>query len=252
MAEERVPRFEMHIRPMIRLLDREHMSGFGFDLWDYQVVKDRGPEILKHLKGELSEMPPLSHGGPWVGEWVALFERWVNADFPRLELGKVDANGYRATVSGTSITIMATGRFPTSGYRAWLDPQILSSGMREYTLYWEPPVPAQLNPGVPFRVRERFEADPPPQKVVVVDMDGPHELTLTIPPSPLLVVPGSAERVEARLVDMGARLESESPAEGYTLRTFRLKDKTVEVYSDRNFTHAEGPEELLDALRGVL
>jgi hypothetical protein len=33
----RIPVFELHILPMIRAIDREHMR-FAFDLWDYDQL----------------------------------------------------------------------------------------------------------------------------------------------------------------------------------------------------------------------
>ena len=38
---ERKPIFELHIRPMFRLLDRQHMLRFprDLDLWDYDAVR---------------------------------------------------------------------------------------------------------------------------------------------------------------------------------------------------------------------
>jgi hypothetical protein len=43
---ERKPVFELHIRPLFRLLDRQHML-FKLDLWDYDAVKAHSAEILR-------------------------------------------------------------------------------------------------------------------------------------------------------------------------------------------------------------
>ncbi len=62
MAEDqRPPVFELHIRPMFRLLDREHMLTFvdpGFDLWNLEAVWTMRNDILVRLRGEgLFNMP---------------------------------------------------------------------------------------------------------------------------------------------------------------------------------------------------
>ena len=82
MAEDlRHPVFELHIRPMFRLLDREHMLTFvepGFDLWELERVWEMRNDILVRLRGEGSQnMPGAAVGGPWPPEWIDLFERWT-------------------------------------------------------------------------------------------------------------------------------------------------------------------------------
>ena len=49
---ERNPVFELHIRPLFRLLDRQHMLRVtdGMDLWDYDVVKTTSALILQISK----------------------------------------------------------------------------------------------------------------------------------------------------------------------------------------------------------
>ena len=80
MAEDqRPPVFELHIRPMFRLLDREHMSKWdpAFDLWDLDAVWTMRNEILTRVR-DVGDMPGDRYGGPWAApEWIALFERWV-------------------------------------------------------------------------------------------------------------------------------------------------------------------------------
>jgi hypothetical protein len=79
--EQRPPVFELHIRPMLRLLDREHMLTLiepGFDLWELGKVWEMRNDILLRLRGEGSQnMPGLQVGGPWPTEWIDLFERWT-------------------------------------------------------------------------------------------------------------------------------------------------------------------------------
>ncbi len=52
---ERNPIFELHIRPLFRLLDRQHMLRVApndLDLWDYDVVKAKSASILQRVKGD--------------------------------------------------------------------------------------------------------------------------------------------------------------------------------------------------------
>lgn len=80
-AQQRPPVFELHIRPMFRLLDREHMTTLvtpPIDLWNLDAVWAERDDILMRLRGEGSQnMPGTQVGGPWPDEWIALFERWV-------------------------------------------------------------------------------------------------------------------------------------------------------------------------------
>ena len=49
----RTPVFQLHILPMFRATDREHMrSEKGLDLWDYDQVRVQADFILDCLKGE--------------------------------------------------------------------------------------------------------------------------------------------------------------------------------------------------------
>lgn len=70
----RTPVFELHIRPLFRMTDHEHMR-VQVDLWDYDQVTNNAERILGHLKAEDDRplMPPLGSGGPWPEEWVRLY-----------------------------------------------------------------------------------------------------------------------------------------------------------------------------------
>ena len=80
-ADERLPVFELHIRPMFRLLDQEHMLtlfGGHVDLWDLDSVWQLRNKILLRLRLDTDRnMPGLDVGGPWPHEWIDLFERWT-------------------------------------------------------------------------------------------------------------------------------------------------------------------------------
>jgi hypothetical protein len=59
------PVFELHIKPMFRLLDRQHMLhlvvGPGLDLWDYDVVKERADGVIKR-HSRLRALPANRYG----------------------------------------------------------------------------------------------------------------------------------------------------------------------------------------------
>ena len=79
------PSFDNHIRLMFRSIDIRHMQSVKFDLSDYEDVKAFSNDILKRLKetDDSKVMPPIEDGGPWPEEWIALFERWIDAGYPR-------------------------------------------------------------------------------------------------------------------------------------------------------------------------
>ena len=70
--------FALHIRPLMRDIDIEHMKQFGnFDLSKLDDVKNQSQKILDRLRGNGPLMPPANDGGPWPEEWIRLFERWI-------------------------------------------------------------------------------------------------------------------------------------------------------------------------------
>jgi len=69
-ADEAV-RFDDHIRPLFRTMDRNSMR-FAFDLWkEADVIKHRQPILLRLRAGTM----PCD--GAWPEEKIALFERWA-------------------------------------------------------------------------------------------------------------------------------------------------------------------------------
>lgn len=138
----RIPRFESHIRPMIRRLDRDAMvAARNFDLWSYDDVRNKADRILKRLTkgvaGASGAMPPPTAGGPWPEEWVALFERWIALGFPRLELA---SGAYTVTrVSAGILTLTAAGANPAPGFETWLEPVLEPTEPLHFVLYREPP-----------------------------------------------------------------------------------------------------------------
>ncbi|HYE87929.1 MAG TPA: hypothetical protein VEA16_16310, partial [Vicinamibacterales bacterium] len=108
MADPRTPYYELHIRPLIRLLDRTQMR-FKFDLWSYDDVKANADDIVRVISD--GTMPPPSHGGPWPREWIDLFARWQATGFQKLEVATASA-GITAARVGPLIRVTAKGKHP--------------------------------------------------------------------------------------------------------------------------------------------
>jgi hypothetical protein len=161
----RTPVFELHIRPMFREIDREHME-FEVDLWDYDAVVADASEILTRLE---TDMPPEDVGGPWPDEWVEVFRRWMMTGFRRLELG---IGQYAVKRTATSVTLTATGTFPAAGYRGWLDIESQTDTAKTYVLYFEAPDAPVEAAATNFELRDRYKLDS--RSVFVHDSAGIH------------------------------------------------------------------------------
>jgi hypothetical protein len=147
----RTPVFELHILPLFRATDRDHMS-FTVDLWDYSSVVEHAEQIIERLE---ADMPPVESGGPWPDEWVQLFRRWKDTGFKRLELGTAQ---YTFNQTTTAITIRAAGTFPAAGYNGWLQIEMETDTSKTYVLYLEPPDASVAGSADSFELRERYPA----------------------------------------------------------------------------------------------
>lgn len=170
----RTPVFELHIRPMMRATDREHMLS-QFDLWDYDQVVQHADVLLARLE---VDMPTPATGGTWPREWVEVFRRWKDSGFKRLELGTAQL---LRTLSGSRIVITATGTFPAAGYRGWLQLEGDTPSARTYHLYFEAPDQPAAGQPSSFSLRERYPASDT-RPVFVRDAGGLSELPLTVAP----------------------------------------------------------------------
>jgi hypothetical protein len=149
----RTPVFELHILPMIRATDREHMR-FAFDLWDYDQLVQHAAEVETRL-GVSKDMPPAATGGPWPDEWVELFHRWRASGFKRLELGTA-AYAFSETGTPPIAFVQATGTYPAAGYKGWLQIEAETNLEKTYVLYFEAPDDATEGPAEDFDFRERY------------------------------------------------------------------------------------------------
>ena len=163
---DRIPVFEVHIRPLFRLIDREHMA-WAFDLWDYSAVVQNADVILSRVR---QDMPPRSTGGPWPSEWVTLFERWMTSGYARLLLGQ--GTNYLLEKSGGVYTLSCEVEIPATGSRAWLEVVNTDPAKRTYLLYVEPPVPAPQPSPSRSLVTEEFEVPESLAGVYVVHAAG--------------------------------------------------------------------------------
>lgn len=174
---DRVPLFEMHILPMFRLIDIEHMMYEGWNLRDYEVVKGEADKILDFLKAS-SSMPPKDAGGPWPDEWIALFERWIENGYRRLALNK--GQNYLLTRDADNYTLSCTVSLPYFGAKSWLEINSTVSSRRRYTLVLEELDPPPAPTPVEFTLRDRFTESTPVAGVYVSDADGEHFVGIPI------------------------------------------------------------------------
>jgi truncated hemoglobin YjbI len=74
---EQPVRFEQHVKPLFREVDRQSMR-FAFDLWAYDDVAAHASAILERLRA--GTMPC---DGAWPAERIGVFERWLESGKPR-------------------------------------------------------------------------------------------------------------------------------------------------------------------------
>lgn len=189
----RTPVFELHILPMMRASDREHML-FKFDLWDYDAVVAHSAEIANRIR---VDMPTIPTGGPWPEEWVALFDRWRAEGFKRLELGIAT---YNLSEVNNRFVITGSGTKPGAKHRAWLQLDAETAIAKTYVLYVEAPHNPSTNTPTAFTVRERYPATDT-RTVFVRDAAGTHEVLLAPAPPAIESIANATDRAFWRLDD---------------------------------------------------
>jgi hypothetical protein len=180
---DRTPIFELHILPMFRQLDRQHMLRVNsqLDLLDYDKVKANAGVIVQFAGGDSPTMPPSEVGGPWPSEWKALFGRWIAGGFRRLSLGT--GRNYRLAKSvGTAHLLTCTVAIPNApDSSAWfdiIDPGPAAATCRLYVFAGETnPPPADTTD---IEVQERIDAATAANGVTVIDAAGTHRVTETV------------------------------------------------------------------------
>lgn len=189
MDEPRPPVFELHIRPMMRLLDREHMRTWVqiADLWDLDQVWELRTEILTRVR-DVGDMPGSRYGGPWPDEWISLFERWAATGTDTQPghhlLLATPAGDYRVqSLGGGKRRLMVTVTAPSAGCHAWFELDAVRPTELEYTLWLEPPYPERGAPDPqPTQAVENFVQGNATQLVINDLVDGQprrNEIALT-------------------------------------------------------------------------
>jgi hypothetical protein len=177
----RTPVFELHILPMMRLLDRDHMialpPGSAIDLWSYDDVVARAGDILDRVE-TARDMPPNTHGGPWPEEWAAVFRRWIDSGFKRLSVGTSIAAPSYSIANGVS-TLRVSVTLPSPSHRSWFDLEEISDSLRRYVIVVEAPDAADAGGPAVVNLRERYRMAQP-HSLFVRDSNGTVQVDTNI------------------------------------------------------------------------
>ena len=170
-----IPYFEIHIRPMFRVIDRDHMS-FRIDLWNYEEVKELAPRIAELLRLEPpGTMPTKDSGGPWPEGWIQVFELWIAKGCPRLSLTQGQYTAQR--IGNGRIIFDCIVQLQNGAEDAWVEPKPSSPGHAEYVLYLRPAPPGVQEPPRSAQFQEVLSADI--ERLTVHDIAGAHEILVT-------------------------------------------------------------------------
>ena len=174
MADQR-PFFELHIRPMFRLLDRAHMA-WSLDLANYEEVRAHADVIARFLRRPPPQtMPTVDTGGPWPEGWIAVFEQWVDADCPRLE---VTAGVYAAQRIGNgNIIVSVDVDLDNGAAAAWPELEASAADVAEYTLYLRPAPDGVKEPPRQTKSREVI-TDNSVTSIYINDADGRQSIPI--------------------------------------------------------------------------
>lgn len=166
-----IPYFELHIRPMFRLIDREHMQS-RFDLWSYDAVKTKADDILRTVDQPAEfAMPKKSFGGPWPKGWVDVLKQWIDMECPRLALTK---GTYAATrLADGSVRLTAAVPLADGAQDAWIDKEQSVPASADYTVYLRPAPTGETRPPRTHNIVERLPAEV--TLVSIFDVDGRHD-----------------------------------------------------------------------------
>ncbi|WP_422358853.1 hypothetical protein [Reichenbachiella sp.] len=175
--------FELHIKPLFRAIDRDHML-WHFDLWNPDSFYERNGQpkmhvinaILDHLTSNgPDQMPPNNNAGPWPEEWIDLYRRWIDEGCGRLSLTKGD---YQIRKDGSTVKLFAKIEID-QGAECWWERQYEGSDSYIYHLSVESKEETGQSEG---RIIREFIGNFPSQlqKITIVDQDGIQELPIPI------------------------------------------------------------------------
>jgi hypothetical protein len=179
MANSRRPIFELHIRPMFRMLDHVHMSRLAankrIDFADYQQVRDKSVKIIS-LLNDSSPMPTRGTGGPWPQEWIDLFVRWTQTGFGRL--AKPTGLNFKLVLDAPDrYTLSCDVNRPDSSATAWFDVQQAQPDAQIYEVVMEQVDGTAPAPGT-VPIEEHIRGPLTVAEIVVIDAAGEHRLAL--------------------------------------------------------------------------
>ena len=176
----RTPVFELHIRPMFRVIDWAHMlpkriGSEPIDLWDYDFVSGHADEIVFELKNAIP-MPTRMTGGPWPEEWIAVFERWKAEGCKRLTLGL--GSNYQLRQIGANLTLSCSTTLDDTTSRVWFDFTDPAIDARSYRLVVEALPSGEAGTPFPTNVKEQILSTTL-ASAVVEDSAGSHVVART-------------------------------------------------------------------------
>jgi hypothetical protein len=172
------PYFEIHIRPMFRLIDQNQMAS-RFDLFDYEQVRAKAVVIAGTLKEPLTSrrlMPKLDWGGPWPEEWIRLFERWISAGCPRLPRSTGTYSLSKTSSKQFILTVQAS--LQDGAEAAWVEREWTAPDIAEYTLLKRPAPDGVTKPPRVVKFKLVVEGDQVAQ-VFINDAAGRQLLTVS-------------------------------------------------------------------------
>ena len=183
MPDVRIPVYELHIRPMFRLLDREHMQKVvgAFDLWDINAVWQYRNQISAKMK---LDMPGTRYGGPFPQEWIDVFDRWITTASDtevghHLVLAAPQSDYKIQSLGGDKRRLSVNVMTPTQKCRVWFDLESVGPAERNYTLYLEPAYPKELPAPTPMTANEGF-AKESATRLVITDANGTKEVNIPL------------------------------------------------------------------------
>ncbi len=182
--------YELHIRPLFRQIDRQHMLGIQpeLDLWSYDSLAsadDNTGELWRvrvlqeaGATDPFRMMPPPDNSGPWPDEWLTLYKRWLDSGAKQLPRATAATMKVKKQ-QGSFYSLDVTGTKKGNDYMVWLD---IVPGREEppvFIVYEQPPEAGVPPTQATFSVSEFFEAKGA-KTVRLIDASGPHDVP--IPP----------------------------------------------------------------------